>query len=165
MTHPMKLTLACGLLAATCWAQNEGTKSPEPTRYFHLDYAVLELEGGKVVNTRHYLTTTDNAEACSIRTGSRVPVATSNSTFTYFDVGVNIDCSHAHEVNGNLAIKVAADISSLAAAQNTQQPVIRQNKWSANVIVPLNKPTVIFSSDDVASKGQMQFELTATPIK
>jgi hypothetical protein len=33
------------------------------------------------------------------------------------------------------------------------------------VIVPVGKPTVIFSSDDVASKGQMQLELTASPIK
>jgi hypothetical protein len=32
------------------------------------------------------------------------------------------------------------------------------------VIVPLKKPTVVFSSDDVASKRQMQLELTATPI-
>jgi hypothetical protein len=32
------------------------------------------------------------------------------------------------------------------------------------VIVPLKKPTVIFSSDDLTTKHQMQLELTATPI-
>jgi hypothetical protein len=32
------------------------------------------------------------------------------------------------------------------------------------VIVPVKKPTVIFVSDDMSSKRQMQLELTATPI-
>ena len=43
-------------------------------------------------------------------------------------------------------------------------PMIRQNRWTSNVVVPLKKPTVIFSSDDLTTKHQMQLELTATPI-
>jgi hypothetical protein len=43
-------------------------------------------------------------------------------------------------------------------------PTIRQNRWVSTVAVPLKKPTVIFSSDDLTSKRQMQLELTATPI-
>jgi hypothetical protein len=43
-------------------------------------------------------------------------------------------------------------------------PSIRSNSWSSVVIVPLKTPTLIFSSDDPASKRQMQLELTATPI-
>jgi hypothetical protein len=42
--------------------------------------------------------------------------------------------------------------------------LIRQTKWSSNVIVPIGKPTVIFSSDDATTKGQMQLELTATAM-
>jgi hypothetical protein len=45
-----------------------------------------------------------------------------------------------------------------------RQPVVRQNQWQAGVIVPLKKPTVVFSSDDLTTKRQMQVELTATPI-
>ena len=41
----------------------------------------------------------------------------------------------------------------------------RQTKWGANVLAPLGKPTVIFSSDDLTTKGQTQLEVTATPIK
>jgi len=41
---------------------------------------------------------------------------------------------------------------------------VRQNKWGSIVLVALRKPTVIFSSDDLTSKHQVQLELTATPI-
>ncbi len=64
-----------------------------------------------------------------------------------------------------------ADISSIpsepavpATASAPTQPTVRQNKWDSTVIVPLKKPTVLFSSDDLTSKRQMQLELTATPI-
>jgi hypothetical protein len=76
---------------------------------------------------------------------------------------VNIDCRAAKEIQGDLALNVSAEISTATTAQ--KQPLIRQTKWSSNVILPLGKPTVIFSSDDVASKGQMQLELTATPVR
>jgi hypothetical protein len=33
------------------------------------------------------------------------------------------------------------------------------------VLIPLNRLTVIFSSDDLSSKGKLQLELTATPVK
>jgi hypothetical protein len=43
-------------------------------------------------------------------------------------------------------------------------PVIRANRWSANVMVPITKPSIIFSSDNLQDKGKLQVELTATRI-
>jgi hypothetical protein len=44
--------------------------------------------------------------------------------------------------------------------------VVRQAKWSSIVLIPIRKgPTVIFSSDDPASKRQLQLEVTATPLQ
>jgi hypothetical protein len=43
--------------------------------------------------------------------------------------------------------------------------LLRQNRWRSDVLVPLRKPTVIFSSDDPTSTHKMQVELTATPIR
>jgi len=55
--------------------------------------------------------------------------------------------------------------SAAPASAGTQlPPTIRQNRWSSSVVVPLSKPTVIFSSDDLTSKRQFQLELTATLI-
>ena len=176
MRNKTKLAAACGailLTAGICAAQGESAKSPaEQPKYFHLDFVVKELDGGKVVNARHYSTTIevghgDPSYKGAIRAGNKVPVTTTDDhgggQFTYIDVGVNIDCNAAKEIEGSLAISVSAEISS--AATQARPPLIRQTKWSSNVIVPIGKPTVIFSSDDVTSKGQMQLELAATPIQ
>jgi hypothetical protein len=150
------------LTAGICAAQSDNVK------YFHLDFVVKELEGGKVINARHYSATTVTGDhSCTIRSGNKVPVQTGSSgpdsgQYTYVDVGVNIDCRAAKELDGSLALNVSAEISSAVSAQ--KQPLIRQTKWSSNVIVPIGKPTVVFSSDDVTTKGQTQLELTATAI-
>jgi hypothetical protein len=175
MRNKTKLAVACGAILLTtgiCAAQGEGAKSAaEQPKYFHLDFVVKELESGKVINARHYSTTVATGDSapynCTMRTGSKVPVPTGTSggnptQFQYIDVGVNIDCRAAKEIDGSLAISVTAEISNAAASSNP--PLIRQTKWSSNVIVPIGKPTVIFSSDDVTTKGQMQLELTATAI-
>jgi len=166
-----KTTLAavCGailLTAGICPAQTENAKSaPEQPKYFHLEFVVKDLDGGKVINARHYSTTVMTGDrTCTIRSGNKVPIQAGGATgITYVDVGVNIDCHSANQIEGSLALNVTAEISS--AATSSSQPMIRQTKWNSNVIVPIGKPTVIFSSDDVSTKGQTQLELTATPIE
>jgi hypothetical protein len=172
MRNKTKLAVACGAIlwtAGICAAQGESAKpAAEQPKYFHLDFVVKELDGGKVISARHYSTTTAAGDYnCTIRSGNKVPVQTGGSgsdggQFTYIDVGVNIDCRSAKEVQGDLALSVTAEISTTVTT--VKQPLIRQTKWSSNVIVPIGKPTVIFSSDDVTGKGQMQLELTATSI-
>jgi len=158
-----RLILACGLLASmagAAFAQNDGIK------FFHLDFVVREVDNGKVINARHYWTTMGTGDrGCSIRTGSKIPVpiGPGSTSYSYADVGVNIDCNTPLEVDGNLTMNLVAEVSSVASSQNP--PVIRQNKWNSKVIVPLNKNTLVFSSDDLASKGQIQVELTATAVK
>jgi hypothetical protein len=155
-------------MACACLAQS-GSKSGEAAKFYRFDFVVKELESGKVVNTRTYSTSASDREGrtCSIRTGNKVPVPTAQgpetSQYTYIDVGVNVDCQGLREVDGQLALTLTAEISS--AVGSTRPPMIRQTKWNADVIVPLKKPTTIFTSDDVTGKGQMQLELTATPIK
>ena len=154
------------MMAGACLAQNQG-KEADNAKYFHLDFVVKEVDGGKVVSARHYTASTATGDAnlsgCSIRAGSKVPAPSSGGQFTYLDVGVNIDCRGSKEVDGNLTLNVTAEVSSAITASTP--PVIRQNRWNANVAVPLGKPTVVFSSDDMTTKGQMQLELTATPLR
>jgi hypothetical protein len=158
--------LALAIAATNCFAQN-----PEPAKFYKLDFVVKEVEAGKVLNARSYWVTISVDNNCSIRTGSKVPVPTTpavgTAQFTYLDVGVNIDCLHMKEVQNGLSLGVNADVSSVLQESTTPSnvlPIVRQNKWSSTVIVPLKKPTVIFSSDDLTTKHQMQLELTATPI-
>jgi hypothetical protein len=170
MISPTKLGmvfLSSIVMAGTCLAQG-GHEEP---KYYHLDFAVKEMESGKVINARAYSMTisTGDTGGSSIRAGNKVPASTGGSgpgSSTYLDVGVNIDCRAAKEIQDQLALNVATEISSLAADPSSSAlPLVRQTKWSSNVIVPLRKPTTIFSSDDPTTKRQTQLELTAIPIK
>jgi hypothetical protein len=173
MISPTKLGivfLSSIVMAGACLAQS-GHEEP---KYFHLDFVLKELESGKVINARTYSTTVstqDSNAGFNIRTGNKVPAWTgvAGAAPTYIDIGVNIDCrpGSVKEVQDQLALYIAADISSAATEppSSATLPMIRQTRWSSNVIVSLRKPTTIFSSDDPTTKRQMQLELTAIPIK
>jgi hypothetical protein len=158
------------LMAGACFAQSE-TKKDEQQKFYRLDFVIKEVEAGKVINSRNYSTTTPTRNPpTQIRTGSKVPRQTGNpaNPYEYIDVGVNIDCHNAREVENQLALSVLVDVSNLAPGQTAGSgalPLLRQNTWQSEVILPFRKPTVIFSSDDPTSTHKMQVELTATPIR
>jgi hypothetical protein len=158
--------LSSMVMAGTCLAQG-GHEEP---KFYHLDFVVKELESGKVINARSYSMTVSTAGtgASIIRSGNKVPISTGGAgpgSLTYLDIGVNIDCRAAKEIQDQLALSVSAEVSGVATEQPSNQPLIRQTKWESNVIVSIRKPTTIFSSDDPSSKRQTQLELTAIPIK
>ena len=186
-----KITFICCLLLCSllvshkAFAQDskpqESAKAAEPpAHYYHLDYLVQELGAdGKPTNSRTYTTTvcTGVNETASIRAGSKIPIATGsygetkstivNTQFQYIDVGVNIDTRQAHEIDRQLSLHLTADVSSVATSgdQDLHQPVLRQNRWQAQVLIPIGKPTVVFTSDSLDSKGSMQVVVTATPLQ
>jgi hypothetical protein len=165
-------TLAQSPADAQSPSNEESKSAPADIHYYHLDIVVKELgEDGKVVNSRAYNATVSTDRGIStIRTGSRIPVnvTTKGGDIAYLDIGVNIDCGDVHETPQGVALSLTAEISSLAtpvSAVNVSTPIIRQNKWHANTVLPLGKPTVVFSSDNVENKGRMQLEATATPLR
>jgi Bacterial type II and III secretion system protein len=171
MRSQWTLLLISALMAGTCLAQSEKNKD-EQEKFYRLDFVVKEVADARVINTRSYSTMISTGHSGDqIRVGNKVPVQTGNpspNAYDYIDVGVNIDCRSAREVEGHVALNVAAEVSNLAPGQtvaNGSLPLLRQNKWSSEVILPLRKPTVIFSSDDPTSTHKMQVELTATPIR
>jgi hypothetical protein len=166
----------------------ETAKAPEPAvppHYYHLEFVIQELgTDGKALNSRTYSTivSTDRAERYgAIRTGSKVPIITSalhgatgdgklEFQYQYLDVGVNIDTQNVHEIGHQLAINLKAEVSTLAETPHAptselpNDPVIRQNSWQASVVIPIGKPTVVFTSDALDSKGGMQLVVTAAPL-
>lgn len=164
----MRIGIGClALVAMVGMGLAQGDKPVEqPAGYYRLDFVVKEVEGSKVVNSRAYSTTiaTDHGARTSIRTGSRVPLPGKEGTVSYMDLGISFDGSLAKLIGSEFAVNISADISSVAEPSSTP-PVIRNNRWSGDVLVALRKPTMVFSSDDAMSKRQMQVELTATPIK
>lgn len=183
---------AVGLAVAPASLLAQETNSPAanpPEHFYKLNLVVAETnEAGKVVNARAFVATIQtNANGTqSIRTGDRVPVAMTGGQggiFQYMDMGVNFDISRVKESGGKLSFRLGTDVSSFADAQaqsngaaagspseqstaagSSGHPVIRQNKWDSSVLIPVGKPTIVFSADDLQGKGKMQVEVTATRI-
>jgi hypothetical protein len=171
-----KSILICLVLALTAgssrlFAQQDAQKSSNPaTQFYRLLFTVQEVgESGKITNSRVYSTSITNDHNFEhIRTGTRVPIKTNDKgEIQYLDIGVNIDCGDASEMDGKLALEVTAVITGLATeTENTNlTPVVRENRWQGSVLVPIGKPSVIFSSDDLQGKGRLQVELRAMRIE
>lgn len=145
-------------------------KAAEPKTFYQLTFVVKEVDGDRVINTRTYYTSasTHSGPPSSIRAGEKVPFASGEGNTTMWqqiDVGVAIDCRELEVIGDRLSLRVIATVDSVATREekNTHQPVIRNNRWEAPVIVPLKQPTVIFSSDDPFSTQKIQLQLTVNP--
>jgi hypothetical protein len=153
------------MLAGLAYGQN-----PVPSDDFYkLDFSLKEMEAGKLVNTRSYQMTVrgnDNAMS-SIRSGGRVPVPQEKG-FTYIDVGTNLDVRRITKLQDQVIMDVIAEISGALEGSDGKAaatpPTVRQTRWNSQVLLPLKKPTVLFSSDDPTSRRQLQLEVTVTPI-
>lgn len=173
----MRVVIIAAILAGLSVAAGYGqeTKSDAsagnavPKKYYELMFVVRELEADRVMNSRSYSTIARDGVKNSIRAGEKVPFASTTGGSTQWqmiDVGVNIDCMDLQQVGDNLGLRVAADISSVPEGQSSSQtPIIRTNRWDSIVLVPMKRPTVLFSSDDPASKRKMQLQLTVEPIR
>ena len=164
-------SLACmPTLAQDNSSPQPASNAPEPPIHFYrVNLVVQEVDSnGKPTNSRTYATTvsTDKFRSGTIRAGSKVPIPSDrNGNFTYIDIGNNFDMRDVREFNRNLSINVKAEISSYTPSENAaSQIVIRHNQWEAPVLIPIGKPTVIFSSDSLESKGAIQVIATVTPI-
>jgi hypothetical protein len=153
-------TIALIFAATLCLAQ----ETPTAQKYYKFDFVVKELDAGKVQSARSYSViggVHGRENSMMIRTGDKVQVPSGDGKFTYIDVGTNIDCRILTESPTELGLSISADISS---ADAPRAPVISQTKWNSNVLAPLKKATVIFTSDSVSKKTQTQLELTVTPL-
>lgn len=142
-------------------------KAPAPRHFYKLTYVLKEFDEGKVVNQRSFVLAVSTGDRYSsrMRAGSRFPVREQDKT-NYVDVGVNLDTRLEDGPDG-LVMDTSAEISSVGneASIGNNGPVIRQVRTNALAIVPPNKPTLLFSVDDPASRHQFQLEVTAAPQK
>lgn len=167
MKKLLSLLLVSAAAITVCAAQDK----PEPSKFYKLDFVVKDVEAGKTLNSHDYsvIVAAPSRRQNQIRTSTRVPFAAAPgpNAWQWNEIGTNIDCENVNEVPDGLSLFVSASVESvLDEPSNTNRPAsIRHNAWNSAVVVPIKKPTVIFSSDDPVSKRQMQVELTATPIR
>jgi hypothetical protein len=85
---------------------------------------------------------------------------------SYADVGFNADVRADDMGNGAVQLRLKA-LSSVPAdaASTSAMPTIRQMRVEEAVLIPVGRPTVVFSGEDPASRHQFQLEVTAVPQK
>jgi hypothetical protein len=179
------LMLVAGLAAAQ--EQKPSSQPPSSAANAHqsparetyrLDYTITEMDDGKKVNARTYSVMCEDEGAQtrgSLKVGSRVPVTTGSpspggglATFTYLDLGMNIEARITNTADGSLSLQSEVEMSSIAegtVANQANAPVIRQLKSSTNNSITVGKPVVISVADDVTSHRQFQIQVVATKFK
>jgi hypothetical protein len=143
-----------------------GQKDRVPEAY-HLDFALNELEDGKVLNSRQYSMNMTNNDANEIKIGTRVPVQAKESEYEYLDIGTHIS-ARIGETRGQAELFVHCEVSNFATPDHDphdMRPVVRQMKIGGSTLLPVSKPIVIGSADDLNSKRQFQLVVTVTKIK
>jgi hypothetical protein len=165
-----RILFAMAMVIASTGAMPAQDQRSDVAKFYKIDFAIKELEGGKVVNTRTFSMVSSPSQpfnAGQIRTGDKVAVvsgtfAGGNTQYTYVDLGVSIDCRVVAVVDNQIMMTITADVSSLASQGSP--PVVAQTKWNSGATVPLRKPTVLFTAEGASNKRQMQLEATVTPI-
>jgi hypothetical protein len=170
------LTMLTVAAAPACLMAQDNAPKP-PDHYYKLNLTVEQTnDAGQVTNTRSYVATIMTGGGTQeIRTGSKVPIETGtdkgSTQFQYIDVGVMFDVRNVREVGDKLGFTLVTEVSSVAGQKSigdmptaVGEPIIRSDKWNSNVLIPMGKPTVVSSADDLDDKGKMQVELTATRL-
>jgi hydrogenase maturation factor len=164
------LSFASHPVAAQEPAAKAESSSNIPSHFYRFDFVVKQIEGGRVINSRNYSVIAPDGlrRRASIRSGTRVPYRTRSGDWDFLHAGVDIDCLDIQEAEGSLRLQIKAEVNSVlsdAGNAGTEPPLLRSNTWESGVTIPLRKAVTIFASDDLASKQNMQLEITATPLR
>jgi type II secretory pathway component GspD/PulD (secretin) len=148
-----------------------------PKRTFRLTYTITEVDDGKRVGTQHYSMVLVSGQRTTMKQGSKVPVATGTTSetgsastqtqFTYLDVGLNFDATLDESVNG-VRLRSKAEQSSLGADKSIagiQEPVVRQTVLEGTSILTPGKPLILGSLDIPDSTRRLDIEVVMEVVK
>jgi hypothetical protein len=162
------LTLA---MALPMMAQEQDKSSAAPKAsenngsFYQLKLTVREMDGTKTVNSRSYEFSQRSSDWGSLRVGSRVPILDKNgNVFQYQDIGLNVD-SRIEDRDNQVGFDWRLELTSLASEQADTHPVVRNVKSNGQTLLPMGKPTIMSTVDDLNSTHKFVFEVTATKIK
>ena len=128
---------------------------------YRVKYKVDELENGKAVNSRSYTMMVKTGSSSTVRIGSRVPYNAGGNTYTYANVGMNIDCQLKQQ-EGQLIVHTKIDMSSVQGKAYESNPVFGSFQVENNAVVNLGKPEFVGSADDMSSNRHYVIEVTVT---
>ena len=172
-------SLVCTLMLSASAQQK--VEAPEKVlRGYKVEYALVETQDNKRINTRNYTVLVEEEERgnyspASIRVGTRVPIMAANKdgqpTTTYMDVGLNIDCRIKPRGNDRVSVESTIEVASLLPDDQARivekiagAPAVRSNRSRVTAVVVLGKKTTVATYDDINSTRSTAVEITVTQL-
>ena len=171
-----RFTLATLLIfaaAAAAMAQNP----PKPMVPLKVQVVIARYEGDKKVSSMPYsMSVTANGDPVKLRMGSQIPLPSTtytgatNSTpvtsFTYHNVGTNIDCSAKTTDDGRYSVFVGVEDSSIAETRGTGSIPTLRNFSTQNTVVLRDGQTMQFTAAADKTTGEVvKVDVTLTVEK
>jgi len=148
-----------------------------PRRTYRLTYTLTEIDDGKRVGTQHFSMVLVSGQRTTMKEGSKIPVATgtvsengspsTQTQFTYLDIGLNFDATLDESVNG-VRLRSKAEQSSLGTDKiiaGINEPVVRQAVLEGTSILTPGKPLILGSLDLPDSTRRMDIEVVMDVVK
>jgi type II secretory pathway component GspD/PulD (secretin) len=157
-------------------AQKLISELDKPKKTYRLIFTITESDGGKKIGVQHTSMVIANGQRTTMKNGSKVPVATgsyntagatSQTQFTYLDVGINIDAT-LNEVAGGAQLKAKVEQSSIGEDKliaGIQEPVVRQSVMEGVSMLQIGKPEVVGALDITGSTRHLDIEVVMEPVK
>lgn len=163
MTTRARVLLVAALLAPLAAAQTRVNPA------YKAEFNIRDTGDAAAKSGRKYVLMAAERVKSTFRIGNRVPMSTSTNAgsnqWTYFDLGVNIDCTLA-EQDGKILLHSDVDLSSpvLSDKNPGANPTISQIKLNIETSVTPGKPTVVASFDDPVTARKFEIEVTVTKL-
>jgi len=172
----LMLAVAFPLTATAQVSGVQETVAPnKPMHTYRLTYTLTELDAGKKLGLQHYtLTVNPDTHHATLKLRSKVPFciggcSTSGSTqssFTYYDIGLSIDAALTTYANG-IQVETVLDKTDVADSQPEQkilQPVIREADLTNTAMLSPGKPVQLGSIDIPGSTRHFDVEVTMESV-
>ena len=147
-----------------------------PKKSFRLTFTITESDSGKKIGVQHTSMVVAAGQRTTIKNGSKVPVATgtynssgasTQTQFTYLDVGINIDATLT-EASGGAQLKAKVEQSSATEDKEIagiHEPIVRQSVMEGVSLLQIGKPEVVGSLDISGSTRHIDIEVVMEPVK
>lgn len=147
-----------------------------PHKTYRLTYTITELDAGKPIGTQHLSMVVVDGQRTTAKEGTKVPVATGSFTtdnnssqtqFTYLDVGMNIDSTLTGYDNGALlkAKVEQSGIGQTSTIAGVTEPIVSQTVFEGISFLPPGKPVMLGSVDVPNTTRRLDIAVVMDAIK
>lgn len=172
----------CQGMSAQAKTENPASDSEKVyAQTYRITYTLTEMDGTKRVGVQRFSMTVTPGDRGNLKVGSKVPVATgaynagsasTQTQFTYIDVGVSLDARLAQFANG---IRLTSRVERSSVAEDTDEglkpiagfhePVVRQAVLENTTLLQLGKAVMLGSLDTPASTRHVDVEALLESLK